>query len=167
MAIPAWAVSQYDGGHGSEAGCARFLRPCVGERLYLFGARPQVFRNRSRCHRQSVAELCPSKPSNFGHFVTNWFVFADLRACGISRKLAGHHRVASADFPLPCGEKLSIVCDVSRPEQIAKVAEKVLDRFGRCDIFVNNAAVFPITDLKTITLDVWRRVQAVNVEPHR
>ena len=63
------------------------------------------------------------------------------------------------------GEKISIVCDVSRPEQIAKVAEKVLDRFGRCDIFVNNAAVFPITDLKTITLDVWRRVQAVNVEP--
>ena len=63
------------------------------------------------------------------------------------------------------GEKISIVCDVSRPEQIAKVAEKVLDRFGRCDIFVNNAAVFPITDLKTITLDAWRRVQAVNVEP--
>jgi NAD(P)-dependent dehydrogenase (short-subunit alcohol dehydrogenase family) len=63
------------------------------------------------------------------------------------------------------GEKTSMVCDVSKPEQIAKVAERVLDQFGRCDIFVNNAAVFPVTDLKTITLDVWRRVQSVNVEP--
>lgn len=63
------------------------------------------------------------------------------------------------------GEKTSMVCDVSKPEQIAEVANKVLDQFGRCDIFVNNAAIFPVTDLKTITLDVWRRVQAVNVEP--
>jgi hypothetical protein len=30
----------------------------------------KVFRNRFRCHSQSVAELCPSKLSNFGHFVT-------------------------------------------------------------------------------------------------
>jgi NAD(P)-dependent dehydrogenase (short-subunit alcohol dehydrogenase family) len=63
------------------------------------------------------------------------------------------------------GEKTSMVCDVSKPEQIAKVAERVLEQFGRCDVFVNNAAVFPVTDLKTITIDVWRRVQAVNVEP--
>ena len=63
------------------------------------------------------------------------------------------------------GEKTSMVCDVSKPEQIRKVASKVLDRFGRCDILVNNAAIFPVTDLKTITLDIWRRVQAVNVEP--
>ncbi len=63
------------------------------------------------------------------------------------------------------GEKISVICDVSQPEQIENVAKLVLDRFGRCDIFVNNAAVFPVTELKTITLDVWRRVQAVNVEP--
>ena len=63
------------------------------------------------------------------------------------------------------GKMTSMVCDVSKPEQITEVANKVLDQFGRCDIFVNNAAILPVTDLKTITLDVWRRVQAVNVEP--
>jgi NAD(P)-dependent dehydrogenase (short-subunit alcohol dehydrogenase family) len=62
-------------------------------------------------------------------------------------------------------KKTSMICDVSKPEQITEVANKVLDQFGRFDIFVNNAAIFPVTDLKTITLDVWRRVQAVNVEP--
>jgi NAD(P)-dependent dehydrogenase (short-subunit alcohol dehydrogenase family) len=63
------------------------------------------------------------------------------------------------------GDKTAMICDVSKPEQITAVANAVLERFGRCDIFVNNAAVFPVTDLKTVTLDVWRRVQAVNVEP--
>ena len=30
----------------------------------------KIFRNRFRCHSQSVAELAPSKLSNFGHSVT-------------------------------------------------------------------------------------------------
>jgi NAD(P)-dependent dehydrogenase (short-subunit alcohol dehydrogenase family) len=63
------------------------------------------------------------------------------------------------------GDKTAMICDVSKPEQITEVANAVLERFGRCDIFVNNAAIFPVTDLKTVTLEVWRRVQAVNVEP--
>ena len=63
------------------------------------------------------------------------------------------------------GDKTGMICDVSKPEQITEVANAVLKRFGRCDIFVNNAAIFPVTDLSTVTVEVWRRVQAVNVEP--
>src|SRR5450756_2880755 len=37
MAIPAWAVSQCDGGHGSAVGCARLLLPSAAERRNLFG----------------------------------------------------------------------------------------------------------------------------------
>src|ERR1700676_3514169 len=36
MAIPAWAVSQCDGGHGVEAGCGRLLLPSAAERFHLF-----------------------------------------------------------------------------------------------------------------------------------
>lgn len=62
------------------------------------------------------------------------------------------------------GEKLALVCDVSQPEQIDAVTTKVVERFGRCDILVNNAAIFPSTDLDTVTIALWRRVQATNVE---
>ena len=41
----------------------------------------------------------------------------------------------------------------------------MLRRFSRCDIFVNNAAFMPMTNLETVTSETWRRVQAVNVEP--
>ena len=40
-----------------------------------------------------------------------------------------------------------------------------IEQFGRCDIFVNNAATLPTSTLETVTLDLWRRVQATNVEP--
>jgi hypothetical protein len=41
MAIPAWTVSQCDGGHGVEAGGEQLLLPSAAERRYLFGALPQ------------------------------------------------------------------------------------------------------------------------------
>ncbi|HEY0718802.1 MAG TPA: SDR family oxidoreductase [Streptosporangiaceae bacterium] len=67
------------------------------------------------------------------------------------------------ELPGP-GEKLGLVCDVGLPEQIDAVAATVIERFGRCDILVNNAAIFPATGLDRVTVPVWRRVQAVNVE---
>lgn len=62
------------------------------------------------------------------------------------------------------GEKLALACDISQPDQISAAAATVLERFGRCDILVNSAGIFPTTDLATVTIDVWRQVQAVNVE---
>jgi NAD(P)-dependent dehydrogenase (short-subunit alcohol dehydrogenase family) len=68
-----------------------------------------------------------------------------------------------AELPGP-GEKLALTCDLSHPEQIAATAATVIERFGRCDILVNNAAIFPASDLDGMTLPLWRQVQAVNVE---
>lgn len=62
------------------------------------------------------------------------------------------------------GEKLALVCDISQPAQVSAAAATVLERFGRCDILANSAGIFPATDLASVTIDVWRQVQAVNVE---
>ncbi|MFS4095072.1 SDR family NAD(P)-dependent oxidoreductase [Streptomyces sp. AF1A] len=62
------------------------------------------------------------------------------------------------------GDKLGLVCDISEPSQVDAVTRTVLDRYGRCDILVNNAGIFPLTDLEHMTIELWRRVQAVNVE---
>jgi NAD(P)-dependent dehydrogenase (short-subunit alcohol dehydrogenase family) len=63
------------------------------------------------------------------------------------------------------GEKVALTCDVGEPDRIEGAAKRVLEQFGRCDIFVNNAAYMPMTTLETVTSDLWRRVQAINVEP--
>lgn len=43
-----------------------FFRPLLSVSTFLAFVR-EVCRNRFSCHSQSVAELAPSKPSNFGH----------------------------------------------------------------------------------------------------
>jgi NAD(P)-dependent dehydrogenase (short-subunit alcohol dehydrogenase family) len=62
------------------------------------------------------------------------------------------------------GEKLALVCDIGQPAEVSATAAAVLERFGRCDILVNNAGIFPVTDLASVTIEVWHQVQAVNVE---
>jgi NAD(P)-dependent dehydrogenase (short-subunit alcohol dehydrogenase family) len=62
------------------------------------------------------------------------------------------------------GDKLGLVCDISEPSQVDAVTRTVLDRYGRCDILVNNAGIFPFTDLEHMSIELWRKVQAVNVE---
>ena len=63
------------------------------------------------------------------------------------------------------GKKIALVADVSEPLQIAAVSRIIIEKFGRCDIFVNNAAWMPVFNLKSITSNNWRKVQATNVEP--
>jgi NAD(P)-dependent dehydrogenase (short-subunit alcohol dehydrogenase family) len=62
------------------------------------------------------------------------------------------------------GAKLGIRCDVRRPEDIESVRAIVAERFGRCDIMVNNAAAFLLARLDETTLTAWRQIQATNVD---
>ena len=62
------------------------------------------------------------------------------------------------------GQKMGLICDVSQPDQVETVRREVLEHFGRCDILVNNAGIFPYTNLDNTTIEVWRQVQAINVE---
>ncbi|WP_327365841.1 SDR family NAD(P)-dependent oxidoreductase [Streptomyces sp. NBC_01217] len=59
---------------------------------------------------------------------------------------------------------LGLTADVSSPEQTAAVGKEVTDRFGRADIMVNNAGIFPFRDIEELDYDTWRRVIAVNLD---
>jgi NAD(P)-dependent dehydrogenase (short-subunit alcohol dehydrogenase family) len=65
------------------------------------------------------------------------------------------------------GEALPVVCDVSSETQVNKMVSQTLDRFGRIDILVNNAAVFaalyPLKDFAEISVAQWDKVMAVNL----
>lgn len=56
----------------------------------------------------------------------------------------------------------SVVADVSSADGAAAILAYALDRFGRVDICVNNAAVAPRTALLDERVDVWDTVYAVN-----
>jgi NAD(P)-dependent dehydrogenase (short-subunit alcohol dehydrogenase family) len=56
------------------------------------------------------------------------------------------------------------VCDVTSPDSIAAMAEGVFADFGRCDILINNAGIYPNVPFEDISFDDWRRVMALNLD---
>jgi NAD(P)-dependent dehydrogenase (short-subunit alcohol dehydrogenase family) len=54
--------------------------------------------------------------------------------------------------------------DVSDERRVRALVGPVEATLGPADIVVNNAGIYPFMELADITLDVWRRVFAVNVE---
>jgi NAD(P)-dependent dehydrogenase (short-subunit alcohol dehydrogenase family) len=55
-------------------------------------------------------------------------------------------------------------CDLGSPEAIDELARGILERHGRCDVLVNNAAHLERQGFGELDLAAWRRVQTVNVE---
>lgn len=59
---------------------------------------------------------------------------------------------------------IAVEGDVSRAADVEAVAAATRDRFGRLDVLVNNASIFPSTPLLEIEEVEWDRVMAVNLK---
>jgi 3-oxoacyl-[acyl-carrier protein] reductase len=65
------------------------------------------------------------------------------------------------------GEALGLKTDVSSEEDTLRMAKRTIDRFGRIDVLVNNAAIFyglPLKFFDEFTVDEWDRLMAVNLK---
>lgn len=62
------------------------------------------------------------------------------------------------------GEVLFHRTDVSRPDEVKALVDAALQRFGKIDILVQNAGIFPLTMIADITPQEWDRVLAVNLK---
>ena len=69
------------------------------------------------------------------------------------------------------GQALALKTDVSSEKDTAAMAQKTVDRFGRIDILVNNAAIIGtietkdfVKPLEELTSADWDRILAVNIK---
>ncbi len=77
-------------------------------------------------------------------------------------------RTVAAEIAMMHGRNAttSMICDVSDEAQVKALVGEAIDRFGKIDILVNNAALFatlqeqPFTDIEAA---LWDKVMAVNV----
>jgi 3-oxoacyl-[acyl-carrier protein] reductase len=76
----------------------------------------------------------------------------------IVARLAPEHTVVVLD------RTGDVVVDLADADDVRRAAELVLERYGRCDVFVHAAATFAFGPLEQVELDTWRQIQAVNVE---
>jgi 3-oxoacyl-[acyl-carrier protein] reductase len=66
-------------------------------------------------------------------------------------------------------EALAVRTDVSDPASVASMAAATVERFGRIDVLVNNAAIFATVPMSRspfdqITIDEWDRMMSVNLK---
>jgi len=62
------------------------------------------------------------------------------------------------------GRAVAIGCDVADPDSVVRLGKEVRDRFGRCDVLVNNAGLIPAQPFEQISFADWRRIMAVNLD---
>jgi len=65
------------------------------------------------------------------------------------------------------GEALALKTDITSEQGTGEMARKTIERFGRIDILVNNAAIFGGIQFKPfdqITVEEWDRLMAVNLK---
>lgn len=56
-----------------------------------------------------------------------------------------------------------LAVDVTRPEDLQKMAQHALDAHGRIDVLINNAGVMPLAPMSALKLDEWNQTLDVNV----
>jgi NAD(P)-dependent dehydrogenase (short-subunit alcohol dehydrogenase family) len=61
-------------------------------------------------------------------------------------------------------QALAAKCDVSSEESVKAIAADTHKRFGRCDILVNCAGIFPNQPFDDMSFADWKRVLAINLD---
>jgi NAD(P)-dependent dehydrogenase (short-subunit alcohol dehydrogenase family) len=61
-------------------------------------------------------------------------------------------------------EALVCSCDVTSQDSIKAMAADVQKKFGRCDILINCAGVYPQRAFDDMTFEDWRRVLSINLD---
>ena len=77
----------------------------------------------------------------------------------IAARLAADHTVVVLDRT--GGD---VVVDLGDPDDVRRAVALVLERHGGCDVLVHAAAMAAFGPWEEFGLDVWRQIQAVNVE---
>jgi 3-oxoacyl-[acyl-carrier protein] reductase len=58
------------------------------------------------------------------------------------------------------GDALTVMADVTEPKQVDMLFDRVMEKYGRIDILVNNAAIRRETPLEDISFADWRAVMS-------
>ena len=61
-------------------------------------------------------------------------------------------------------EAASFGGDVTSEDDVARLSGEIGERFGRCDILINNVGIYPNEPFEAVDFAKWRRVMAINLD---
>lgn len=87
-----------------------------------------------------------------------------LAAEGASVAVADINGAGATEAAAAQPNAIGMTVDVSEPAAVDAMVAATVERFGRLDILVNNAAIVPFTAWDDIDFAEWRRIMAVNLD---
>ncbi len=100
--------------------------------------------------------------SGLGEATARAFGRAGCAVACLDVNLAAAERV-SCSLAAEDVESVAVQCDVSDAEAVFRAVGEVVERFGRLDIVVNNAAIDHTVSVDEMTVEQWDQVIAVNL----
>jgi len=82
----------------------------------------------------------------------------------VATRSAGNGQETVDDIVAAGGEALLIQCDLGQRSAVERVVAQTLEQYGRVDIAVHNAAVFPLHNVDDLSDDVLDYTLAVNMK---
>lgn len=88
-------------------------------------------------------------------------IVAQLAAMGANVVMLDLKKIESTT----AADHFSVACDIGNEDAVADAAAKVQERYGRCDILVNNAAILPApVRLEEMDQELWDKVLSINLK---
>ncbi|QIB66802.1 SDR family NAD(P)-dependent oxidoreductase [Kineobactrum salinum] len=92
-------------------------------------------------------------------------IAAKLSSRGAQLVLVDLHR-ADDTAAMLTQPSMTIEADVSSLEEWLRLANDVGAQFGRADIVVNNAGIYPMATIDDLDADLWDKTMAINLNAH-
>src|SRR6266403_911621 len=86
------------------------------------------------------------------------------RAIALGRANRAEVDAVVAEIASRGGKALAVMADVSDEAAVERMASAAVERLGRIDILVNNAAIRPEKPFESVSLADWRAVHSVILE---
>ena len=62
------------------------------------------------------------------------------------------------------GKALTITTDVKKRDQVKKLVDSAVEKFGRVDVILNNAGIMPLSPMDRLNVDEWDQMVDVNIK---
>lgn len=114
------------------------------------------------CHLFNKIVVISGVSSGLGKSLIRGFVNYKAKVAGLIRTEDLKNKILD-DFEYDSNKPLIIKCDLSKPQDISKAVNEIVEFYGTIDILINNAAVNFSSPAVEQTIDEWEETIKINL----